>query len=627
MSSSIALKYAEEVKKRLDPNVSREYVNLSSKVFPRLVADPFIDHEALAEEEPALHDQDHIKFLIIGGGHNGLLYAYRLIEAGFKSDEIRIVDTAGGFGGTWYWNRYPGIMCDVESYVYIPLLEETGYMPKLKYSHGSEIRGQSERIAAKWNLRGLFSTKVDGLKWDEETGEWDVEMTHNKGLEHGDEKLTVRAQFVFSAGGVFYTPHIPKLPGFDQFMSRKQVFHTSRWDYDVTGGSQDDPSLVKLKDKVVGIIGTGATAVQVIPHLARWAKHLYVFQRTASYCSPRKQKETTEETWLQVANGRGWQYKRQQNFNSFVSDEPAPVDLVNDGWTDHRAFCGLVGGTNLITPDTVEDHVARMFKMDEERANRARARIDEEVKDSDTAQALKPWYGGWCKRPTFHDDFLGTFNLPNVTLVDTDGKGVHHFTDSGVFVNGADIPLDIMVMATGFATGTKNTGLGSPAERLGARVIGRGDASLDEKWAGSEHATFYSLSYHGFPNFFSYGGPGGPSSPNLTSAFDIVAKLAAHIIAKGCRDTPSSSKLVLEATREAEKEYTAESKGRALWFAPLDFCTPGYFTGNAPGKAASDEEQRRKAGYAAWGGGVLDFQREVDKYIKKGVLEGIDVRT
>ncbi|WYZ45035.1 hypothetical protein EsH8_VIII_000351 [Colletotrichum jinshuiense] len=628
MASSLAQKYAEEVNKRVRPEVSREYVDLRSEAFPHLDADPFIDYDAMAEREPALKDGDRIKFLIVGGGHNGLLFAYRLIDACFSSNDIRFVDTAGGFGGTWYWNRYPGVMCDVEGYIYMPLLEETGYVPKLKYSHGSEIRGQSERIAAKWNLRALFSTKVDSQEWDEASGEWVVKMTHNQGPKRGEKGLTVRAQFVFTAGGLFYTPHVPKVTGFEQFMRHNPVFHTSRWDYKITGGSQDDPSLVNLKDKVVGIIGTGATAVQVIPHLARWAKHVYVFQRTPSYCGPRLQKATDAELWSQVAGKKGWQYDRQKNFNSFISNDPAPVDLVNDGWTDHRAFSGLVGSPKQITPDNLNDHIEYMFKMDMERAERVRARIDQEVKDPATAEKLKPWYGGWCKRPTFHDDYLRAFNNPNVTLVDTDGKGIQQCTDSGVVVDGVDYALDLLVMATGFTVTNTDKGLGSPAVRLGAPIIGGDGRSLEDKWTSPDMGTFYSVGTHGFPNLFFYGGPGAPSSPNLTSAFDIVAKMAAHLIAEASRRASSpSDKVVVEVTKEAEVKYTEESKSRALWFAPLAFCTPGYFTGEAPNKPASDEEKEEKAAYTSWGGGVLDFQRRAEEYIANHSLEGIDIRS
>ena len=205
---------------------------------------------------------------IIGGGFGGLLMGGRLREAGF--DDIRVIEKAGDFGGTWYWNRYPGAMCDVESYCYLPLLEELNYIPKHKYSYAPEIFEHSKAIARHYDLykNACLQTGVSALRWDDTSGRWII---------HTDRGDAIRAQFVAMANGPLNRPKLPGIPGITSFTGH--TFHTSRWDYDYTGGDSDG-NLTGLRDKRVAIIGTGATAVQCIPHLGEWAKHLYVFQRT-----------------------------------------------------------------------------------------------------------------------------------------------------------------------------------------------------------------------------------------------------------------------------------------------------------------------------------------------------------
>ncbi|KPM39224.1 hypothetical protein AK830_g7329 [Neonectria ditissima] len=600
MASVLALRYAEERNKRLRPEGALQYTSFrSSADLKDLGLDPWIDYETLAAKEPCLKDGDRTKFLIIGGGHSGLLYAHRLIEAGFKSTDIRIVDTTGGYG-------------------------ETGYMPSRKYCPGREIRQHSERIAAFNNLQALFSTKVDSQTWDEDKAEWVVRMTRDLGPKRGSHSLEVRAQFVLPAGGVFPDPKVPNLEGFDELRKNKHVFHTARWDYDYTGGSQENPALVNLKDKIVGIIGTGATAIQVVPIVAKWAKHLYVFQRTPSYCGARMQKETDVETWSKVAHGKGWQLERQRNLNSFLSNNPAAVDLVSDGWTEQRALAGITGHPKLITPDQIEDHLASLFELDVPRAEKVRARVDEVVKDTATAEKLKAWYSGWCKRPTFHDDYLEAFNQPNVTLVDTDGKGVERYTANGLKANGVQYELDALILATGFES--KMSAL-SPAGRMQIKTTGRGGKDLQDKWVGEEYGSILGVATNQFPNLFFNGFSGAGTSLNLTSVFDINAKLVAHIISEASRKAGNPDKLVIEASKDGEEKYTAEVKKRALWFSGLSTCTPGYFSEEgAAANIKEPEELDRVAKYTAWGGGPLDFEDVVEAFKAKGTLEGFDVQ-
>ncbi|KAF7556601.1 hypothetical protein G7Z17_g1341 [Cylindrodendrum hubeiense] len=621
MTSALALKYADERSKRLRPQGHEQYTNVRADGFEDLGKDPWLDYDALNNQEAAIKDGDRIKFLIVGAGHSGLLFAHRLIQAGFNSDEIRLVDVAGGFGGTWYWNRYPGLMCDVESYVYLPLLEETGYVPTQKYVRGLEIRNHAERIAALDQVRGLFSTKVDSQEWDEHNNEWVVNMTQNRGPDLEDHAIGVRAQFVLNAAGIFPTPKIPIIPGFSQFRSQKRVFHTSRWDYNYTGGTEADPALVNLKDKVVGIIGTGATAIQVVPIVAKWAKHLYVFQRTPSYCGPRMNRATDQKTWPDISHGKNWQLERMRNFNSFISNDPAPVDLVNDGWTDHRAFAGVVGNPKRITPDNLDSHLSDMFKLDVARSNRVRARVDDEVNDPATAEKLKPWYQGWCKRPTFHDDYYQAFNQPNVTLVDTEGKGVEECTQSGIIANGVEYNLDTLILATGFTVNALPT---APSVRMDALVIGRHKTELQEKWVSKEYGSLFGIATNQFPNHFFYGHSGTVTSANLTSIFDMTAKLTAYIISEASRRATNPEKLVVEVTKEAEEGYTAKVKERALWYSGLQACTPGYFNGEGIA-VTSKVDLARMAMYSPWGGGILDYERMTEEYKDSGTLEGFEI--
>ncbi|KAM0301539.1 hypothetical protein ACHAPM_005769 [Fusarium culmorum] len=614
MSANID-KYAEERNKRLRPEGTAQYINLADSDLQKLVADPWVNYEALARQDQPLQDGDSPKFLFVGAGINGITYAARLIEAGFSAQDIVLVDIAGGYGGTWYWNRYPGLMCDVEGYCYLPLLEETGYMPKHKYSFGNEIRGQCERVATHYGFRAMFSTKVDSHVWDETKGRWIVQMTQSFGNVQPPKQMKVQAQFLFLCGGILAIPKAPAQPGLAEFSARNAIFHTSRWDYTVTGGSQEQPDLVNLKDKRVAIIGTGATSVQAVPHLAKWAKHLYVVQRTPSYCGERAQQETTPETWAKVTeSGPGWQRRRMTNLNSFLVAEPEPVDLVSDGWSKNQARSGLIGtSSKLMEQAATGEHIDALLKMDEPIAEELRARVDSEVHDPNTAEKLKPWYPGWCKRPTFNDDYLATFNRDNVTLVDTDGKGIDRYTERGIVVGGRELDVDVLVLATGFTVATQLL----PEELLKASIIGRDGRLLKEKWDSSEVGTLFGVATNGFPNLFSRCGPGGPGSYNMTSGYDVTGRLIAHIIAQATKESKQPERLVIEVDRRDEEKWMAQVVKHAVWYSAVAICTPSYF--NAEGKKAptTPEKNYQQALMATWGGGVNDYERIVTEYAKR----------
>jgi cation diffusion facilitator CzcD-associated flavoprotein CzcO len=369
-------------------------------------------------------------------------------------------------------------MCDVESYIYMPLLEEIGYMPKRKYSYGEELRGYAEMIAERFGLKSqaIFQTKVRDCYWDEEGKEWSVDMAEIR--EEGKEVgFKVKARFVISASGVLNFPKLPDLKGIQDFQGHN--FHTSRWNYGVTGGSPSDPALVNLKDKNVGIIGTRATAIQAIPHLAKWAKHLYIFQRTPSAVDERGQQPTDPKWGNEMTKEKGWQRKRNQNFNSFIGNNATPGEenMVNDNWSKAPSYGALIGSpvANL-DPAGIPAYIGRLHAMDLPRMERVRARVEQVVKDNETAEKLKAWYPTWCKRPCFHDDYLGVFNQPNMTLVDTEGQGVDGLSKDGVLYKGNEYKADVLI----FSTGYRSPVLGNVSGRANMALKGRRGKTMDE---------------------------------------------------------------------------------------------------------------------------------------------------
>ena len=551
--------------------------------FAHLLADPDGNAAARAPLE------DEVDVLIVGGGFGGLLVAARMREAG--AAKVRIVESASDFGGTWYWNRYPGAACDVESYIYFPLLEETGYMPAERYSKAAEIRAHCRRIAEHFGLYAdaLFSTRVTALDWDAAEAHWIVQT------DRGDR---VRARFVVLATGPLNRPKLPAIPGVETFEGHS--FHTSRWDYTYTGGSATEP-LTGLADKAVGIIGTGATAIQCVPPLARDAKHLYVFQRTPSSVDARDN-SPTDPAWA-ASLTPGWQQRRMESFTAQLAGELSIPDEVADGWTVlARAIRGkLAAGAK-------PDPVALLEEADFEKMVEVRARIGGIVRDPATAEALKPWFSLYCKRPCFHDEYLQTFNRPNVTLVDTAGRGVERVTPRGCVVAGREYPLDCLIYATGFDT------QGDLAHRSGFAVHGVGGRSLSDKWSGGL-ATFHGMHAHGYPNLFVISQAQSGMSPNFPHMLSEQATHAAHIVgealARGIR--------AVEADPEAERAWVQtildQGAGRAKF---LESCTPGYY--NNEGQVS--EGLARSFPYGA---GPIAFIQLLREWRAKGDMVGLEL--
>ncbi len=552
-------KYLSERDRRLRSDGNEQYVEVTAE-FSRYVEDPYV--EPGFTREPIF---DEVEVTIIGGGFGGLLMGARLREAGY--DSIRLVEKAGDVGGTWYWNRYPGAMCDVESYVYLPLLEELGTMPSTKYPFAPEIFEHSKNIARHYDLYrdALFQTGISRLSWSDDTTRWTVET------DRGDRFTT---QWIAMANGPLNRPKLPGIPGINEF--KGYTFHTSRWDYEYTGGDSMG-NLHKLGDKVVGIIGTGATAVQCIPHLGEGAKHLYVFQRTPSSVDVRNNAPTDPE-WVKSLEP-GWQQERMENFNVVVSGGDVEEDLVKDGWTDiFRNLTGVVAkqaARKLGRRLSPQERGELMELADYMKMNQVRARVDEIVTDPATAEKLKPWYRQFCKRPCFHDEYLLTFNRPNVTLVDTDGLGVQQLTENGVMVDGTEYKVDCLVFATGFEVGTSYT------RRAGYDIVGRNGMTLSEKWSEGLR-TLHGMQTNGFPNCFFLGFTQTAVTVSVPMALNEQAKHVVYMMTEA-RDRGVDT---VETTLKAEDAWVqeirrAQSIGRRFYAE----CTPGYY--NNEGKLGS----------------------------------------
>tara|TARA_B110000483_G_scaffold223760_1_gene281920 strand:- start:21 stop:1853 length:1833 start_codon:yes stop_codon:yes gene_type:complete len=585
-------KYLEERDKRVRTDANAQYIEVTGD-FSNFVDDPYAP---AAERKPVT---DHVDVVIVGGGFGGLLMGGRLREAGF--DDIRVIEKGGDFGGTWYWNRYPGAMCDVESYCYLPMLEELGYVPKHKYSFAPEIMEHSKNIATHYGLydNALLSTGVTHTEWNDDTDRWTITT------DRGDE---MTARVIVMANGPLNRPKLPGIDGINDFGGH--TFHTSRWDYEYTGGSNEG-GLDGLADKRVGIIGTGATAVQCVPHLGAAAKELYVFQRTPSSVDVRNNRETPPD--FLEGQETGWQYRRMDNFNKLVTGADQDEDLVNDGWTDiFRKLTGIAAKTaskELGRRLTRHERAELMEMADYRKMESVRRRAQEIVDDPDVAESLKPYYRQFCKRPCFHDEYLPTFNLANVHLVDTDGKGVERFTETGLVANGEHIELDCIIFATGFEVGTNYV------RRAGYDTVGRAGRQLSEKWKNGLR-TVHGLQTEGFPNAFFMGFNQGAVTVNIPQTLNEQAVQIAYMLDQ-VRARGGSQ---IEATPEGEQAWVDEMIDKERLGAKFRAeCTPGYY--NNEGVA----ENPNGFFSANYGAGPVRFFEILSDWREQGDLEGCTV--
>jgi cation diffusion facilitator CzcD-associated flavoprotein CzcO len=590
--AALNAKYAEERAKRLRGDGQAQFLKLDG-VLPDFASDP---HQPVTPREAVSRELD---VAILGAGWGGIIAGYHLAQAGV-TDTLHI-DTAGDFGGVWYWNRYPGIQCDNDAYCYLPLLEEMGFLPSKKFADGQEIQAYAKSIAVKSGFadRALFHTQVTSLVWDGEARRWQV------GTNRGD---ALRARHVIVAAGVLNMPKLPGVKGIDSFKGK--MFHTARWDYEYTGGEYGNPVLDKLADKVVAITGTGATAIQAVPHLAKYAKHLYVIQRTPSTVDERPNPQTDPD-WAKSLEP-GWQQDRIANFNraSMEMFRPGDSDLIGDIWTEvNRNLLEQFEAEGWKELDPME-FFRRRDLIDAQVMERLRDRCDEIVKDPATAEALKPWYNYMCKRPLSSNEFYEAFNRDNVTLLDvSDSKGLEAMTENGFVVAGREYPIDCMIFASGFeVTSDLDRRWGIPT------FTGKNGESIYDHWRDGPK-TLHGVMTHGFPNQYYIGYIQGGANGTVTEQFGRQGAHAAWIIAECLKRGVS----VAETTQAAQDAYVAKYKEIKPDISALQArCPPGYFNNEG-------EKDNPWALFPGWGHGWDAFEAMLAEWRAKGDMEGLEL--
>jgi cation diffusion facilitator CzcD-associated flavoprotein CzcO len=556
--------YYDEIKARFaaERDLRLAYRPPGTSMYTSELPDDFANYQRDpygGDPEPREAITDHVEVLFIGGGFSALLTSARLRERGVES--IRIVERGADVGGTWYWNRYPGIACDVVSYDYLPLLDEMRYVPSKHYAEGPEIFAHCQAIARRYSLYELavFQTTVTSTVWDEEARHWVV--TTDRG-----DRMT--ATFVICANGTLAKPRLAIIDGMETFEGKS--FHTSRWDYEFTG--QD---LELLHDKVVGIIGTGASAVQIVPNLGATAKELYVFQRTPSSIDVRDDWPTDPE-WA-AARPPDWQTKRRAKIIAREREMAERNKSLRNGITR-------------------EEKIRRQENANIDAMMRIHRRIDETVEDPDTAASLKPWYMIMCKRPCFHNDYLPTFNRPNVHLVDTHGEGITKITPRGPEFHGKVYELDVLIYATGFEV--QQTGIYN-------RIVGEHGVDLQDKYAEGIR-TLLGIHTHGFPNLFIMGGYQASFQFNLTDLLQVQGDHIANCIGY----VRSHGYETIDASPEAEEAWVQEviaNRGKTNRNAE---CTPGYY--NFEGQFNRRQDGNYNGGFAAYTDHIARIEGEMD---------------
>jgi cation diffusion facilitator CzcD-associated flavoprotein CzcO len=556
---AIKEKFAEARDLRLSyrPEGTRQYNSDLTGALAKYEIDPYADRDP-----PRAPISDEVECLFIGGGFSALLTAARLRERGVAS--IRIVERGADVGGTWYWNRYPGAACDVPAYDYLPLLDEMGIVPSRLYARGPEIFAHCQAIARRYDLYDLavFRTTVTSTVWDEGERLWRI------GTDRGD---CMKARFVICANGTLSKPKLSKIEGMESY--RGHSFHTSRWDYAYTG---DD--LSGLADKRVGIIGTGASAVQAIPRLAKAAKELYVFQRTPSGVDVRNDRPTDPEWAARLKPG--WQAARREK--NLRRRELSPEKAAE--------FAAL----------SREEKIQRQENDNIEHMMRIHRRIEEIVVDKATAEALKPWYMFMCKRPCFDDEYLPAYNRPNVHLVDTRGKGITQINEAGPVFEGVTYPVDALIYATGFEV--QKTGIYN-------EIRGRSGKEINETYADGLR-TLFGVHTHGYPNLFIMGGYQASFQFNLTFMLQTQGDHIAACIGYA-REHGYCEIDVSPQTEEWWVQEVITHRGKTT---RNQDCTPGYY--NFEGEFNRRQDGNYNGGFAQYFAHMQSVRATLDEHFE-----------
>lgn len=593
----LADRYRHERDKRIRTDAESQFVKVThDSVF----ANKYLENDPYCEPLKRGPIKDKREVIIIGGGWVGMMTAARLTQAGVN--DVRIVESAADFGGTWYWNRYPGAQCDIESYSYLPLLEETGYVPKLRYSYSPEIFEHAQRIGKHFDLYkdAVFQTWVTELRWLEDEAMWLVSTNR------GDE---MKARYVCMGTGPVNRPRLPGIEGADTFKGHS--FHTCRWDYDYTGGDHNG-NLTNLADKKVAIIGTGATAIQCVPALGASAKELYVIQRTPSSVDARNNSETDPE-WA-AGLKPGWQALRQKRFGDAFLGGPIAPEFQDEGWT--RMVRNLQALKEQAGDVPMEALVNLAQLADFKTMEQIRSLVDESVEDPKVASKLKAFYNQFCKRPTFNDDYLATFNRPNVELVDvSDAKGVDRITENSLVANGREYEVDCIIYASGFEITS------SYERRIGIPIFGNDGQSIYEHWDKGMRS-MHGLMSHGFPNLFLCGGLFVfQLGANYAYGVDVQAEQVAYTVSQLTKRGVKSANVSRSAEEKWIEDQLSPEGANALFVlgGSADSCTPGYY--NQEGTA----QRYRDVRLESYGKGLGAYRKVLRNWRAQGDLEGLDL--
>ena len=535
--------------------------------------------------------------VIVGGGIAGILAGAHLRKAGIE--RIRIVDAAGGMGGTWYWNRYPGVMCDVESYQYLPMLEELDYIPTRRYAFGEEIRQHLQAVAERFDLvrDALFHTWVTQTTWDDDTGRWTV---------HTDRGDTLSCRYYVLAVGILNLMKLPAIPGMDGFAGR--AFHTARWDYGYTGGGPGE-ALTNLGDKVVALIGTGASGLQCLPPLAEAAKHVYVFQRTPSAIGVRGNRPTDPS----FAEGLepGWQKARMDNFQSVMLGRKVDADLTDDGWTRHYA---AVQNPPRRKGMTVEEF------MQDRRGDRLRDH------GGTPARGSMRWSPTPMSRPRSSrttaisaSGRASTTSTSTRSTVPTSPSSTappasSEITEQGPVVDGHQYDVDCIVYGTGFEAEV------TPLQRrVGHDIVGRGGISLAEKWSDGA-ASLFGMMSRGFPNMFVMPAPGQQSV--VTVNYTQLAVLGAEFIAGTVALLEKQGHQVFDVSADAEADWIRQIIDTHVDpSAVMSACTPSRL--NNEGDPGGIKAQNTNFGPGF--GDFFAYRDLLESWLAAGELDGLEL--
>ena len=490
--------------------------------------------------------------VIVGAGFAGMYMLHRLRGMGFKA---RVYEAGSGVGGTWYWNRYPGARCDVESMQYSYQFSEElqqEWVWSERYAAQPEILRYANHVADRFDLRRdiQFNTRVHSAVFDETADRWVLDVGP------GDQ---VTSTHCIMATGCLSSANTPKFAGLDRF--RGETYHTGHWPHEG----------VDFSGKRVGIIGTGSSAIQSIPIIARQAAHLYVFQRTPNYMIPAHNGPLDPAYQAAIkADYAGMRTRAKQTYPGldFKFNMGSALDATEEErraeferrWAEGGLpFLGVFG--DLLYNQAANDLAAEFV----------RGKIREIVHNPEVAELLSPTNVFGCKRLCVDTGYWATYNRPNVTLIDVSGEPIEAITPAGISARGQEYAVDAIVLATGFDAMT--------GALLRIDIRGTGGQMLSEKWREGPK-TYLGLGIAGFPNLFAITGPGSPSVltnmlPSIEQHVEWVADCIAYL-----RDNRCSR---IEARSEAEENWVAhvrEVAGGSL----RSTCSSWYIGANVPGK-------------------------------------------